>query len=218
MKQFKPLFLLLFTLLLYFNSQSHDTSITQIATNNFILLSPDQKSFTGAGWDTLIQQIQQADFVLIGEDHFTNEIPAFFKAITAKVKFDNFFCDIDPYSAKIIQNKIATLPEEQLSKNIAKYGNTFSFYALDPEFQLMPQLVKSNATIYGLNQILLIAERLVCSELKQTTKNAQARKIYDTIESNSKNYFDNFLKDPNKPFYFLTGDFEKNLTALTSFL
>lgn len=214
MKQSKPLYLLLLAVLLYFNSHSQDTLITQIAKNNFTLLSPEQSSFTGAGWDTLLQQIKQSDFVLIGEDHFTNEIPAFFKAITTKVKFDNFFCEIDPYSAKIIQNKIASLPKEKLSKYVAQYGNTFSFYALDPEFQLMTQLVKSNTAIYGLDQILLIADRLVCSELKHTTKNAQASKIYDSIEINSKIYFDNFLKDPNKPFYFLTHDFEKNLAAL----
>ncbi|MEO5943499.1 MAG: hypothetical protein ABIP30_03620, partial [Ferruginibacter sp.] len=202
MKQSKPLYLLLLSVLFYFNSHSQDTLITQIAKNNFILLSPAQKSFTGAGWDTLIQQIKRSDFVLIGEDHFTNEIPAFFKAITAKVKFDNFFTEIDPYSAKIIQDKITTLPEDKLAQYVARYGNTFSFFALDPEFQLMKQLVKAKTNIYGLDQILLVADRLVCSELKKETKNAQARKIYDTIENNSKIYFDNFLKDPNKPFYF----------------
>jgi len=214
MKQSKPLYLLLIAVLIYFNSHSQDTLITQIAKNNLTLLSPEKKSFTGAGWDTLLQQIKQSDFVLIGEDHFTNEIPAFFKAITAKVKFDNFFCEIDPYSSKIIQNKIDSLPGEKLAKYVAGYGNTFSFYALDPEFQLMKQLVKSKTTIYGLDQILLVADGLLCSELKQLTHNARARKIYDSIEINSKIYFDNFLKDPNKPFYFLTDYFEKNLEAL----
>ncbi|MEO6639159.1 MAG: hypothetical protein ABIN25_12855 [Ginsengibacter sp.] len=114
--------------------------------------------------------------MLIGEDHFTNEIPAFFKTVTAEVKFDNFFCEIDPYSAKIIRDKIAILPEEKLDKYIASYGTTFSFFALDPEFQLMKQLVKSITNVFGLDQILLVADRLICSELKQLTHNAQARK------------------------------------------
>lgn len=212
----KPICCLLLCVLFYFNSHSQDTLIiiTQIAKDNFTILSPEEKSFTGPGWDTLLYQIQKSDFVLIGEDHFTNEIPAFFKAITADVKFDNFFCEIDPYSAKIIQDKIATLPEEKLNKYIASYGNTFSFYALDPEFQLMKQLVESKTTVYGLDQILLVADRLVCSELKQVTHNAQAKKIHETIESNSKIYFDNFLKNPDKPFYFLTDNFEQNIKRL----
>ncbi|MDQ6762006.1 MAG: hypothetical protein M3015_05175, partial [Bacteroidota bacterium] len=79
----KFIHLFLLSLLFYLNSHSPDTLFTQIAKNNFTLLSPERNSFTGAGWDTLIYQIQKSDFVLIGEDHFTNEIPAFFKAITA---------------------------------------------------------------------------------------------------------------------------------------
>lgn len=214
LKKLTSTYLLIIAILLSLNCHSQDTLITQIAKNNFTLLSPDKMSFRGAGWDTLLHQIQKADFVLIGEDHFTNEIPAFFKAITAQVKFDNFFCEIDPWSAEIIRDKIAVLPAGKLDNYLASYGNTFSFYSLDPEFQLMKQLVKSKTKIYGLDQILLVADRLLCSELKKITKNAAARKIYDTIETNSKVYFDNFLKDPSKPFYFLTDNFEKNLRSL----
>lgn len=214
MKKLKPTYLLIIAALLSLNSHSQDTLITAIAKNNFTVLSPDKMSFRGAGWDTLLHQIKKADFVLIGEDHFTNEIPAFFKAITGQIKFDNFFCEIDPYSAKIIQDKIAVLPAEKLNNYVAMYGNTFSFYSLDPEFQLMKQLVKSKTNIYGLDQVLLVADRLLCSELKKITRNAAARKIYETIETNSKVYFDNFLKDPTKPFYFLTENFEQNLKSL----
>ncbi len=139
MKPLKPVHCLLLCFFLYFNSQSQDTLFTQIAKSNVTLLSPNKESFTGAGWDTLIHHIQQADFVLIGEDHFTNEIPAFFKAITSEVKFDNFFCEIDPYSAKIIRDKITILSEKKLDSYVARYGDAFSFYALEPEFQLMKQ-------------------------------------------------------------------------------
>src|SRR6185437_667784 len=206
----------LLCLLLSFGSHGQDSLLSQIAKNHFTLFSPGKTSFTGAGWDTLLNRIQKSDFVLIGEDHFTNEIPAFFKAIASEVKFDNFFCEIDPYSSKIIQEKIATLTEEKLGKYVASYGNAFSFYALDPEFRLMKQLVESKTNIYGLDQILLVADRLICNELKEKTLNAQARKIYETIQSNSEIYFDDFLKNPEKPFYFLTDNFEQNLKSLDS--
>jgi hypothetical protein len=60
--------------------------------------------------------IQKSDFVFIGEDHFTNEIPLFTSAIATKVEFDNFFIETDPYSAKIIESKIKTLGDLNFKK------------------------------------------------------------------------------------------------------
>jgi hypothetical protein len=193
---------------------AQDSLITQIVKKNLTTFSIDKKTFTGNGWDTLIKQIQKSDFVLIGEDHFTNEIPFFFSAVTNKVKFDNFFCEIDPYSAKIIESKIQNLSKIQLRKYVNDFGNVFSFYALEPEFQLLEQLVKSKTNIYGLDQILLVADRLICNELKQKTKNDKAKKIYEKIEEKSKTYFADFLKEQNKPFYMLTDEFEKEIASL----
>ena len=127
---------------------SQDSLITKIVKKDLTTFSVDTKTFTGKGWDTLYIKIQKSDFVLIGEDHFTNEIPFFFSAITKKVKFDNFFCEIDPYSAKILESKIQNLSEIQLRKYINDFGNVFSFYGLEPEFQLLEQLVKSKTNIY----------------------------------------------------------------------
>lgn len=193
---------------------SQDSLITKIVKKDLTTFSIDKKTFTGNGWDILINQIQKSDFVLIGEDHFTNEIPFFFLAVTTKVKFDNFFCEIDPYSAKIMESNIQNLPEIQLRKYVNDFGNVFSFYALDTEFQLLEQLVKSKINIYGLDQILLVADRLICNELKQKTKNDKAKKIYEKIEERSKIYFADFLNDQNKPFYMLTDEFEKEIAAL----
>ncbi len=197
-------------------SFSQDSLVAKIVKKDLTLFSADKKTFTGNGWDKLIEQIQKSDFVLIGEDHFTNEIPFFFSAVTTKVQFDNFFCEIDPYSAKIIENKIKNLSEIQLKKYEEDFGNVFSFFALEPEFQLLKQLVKSKTSIYGTDQILLVADRLICNELKQKTKNDKAKKIYENIEMNSKEHFAEFLKDQNKPFYLFTDNFEKQITELQS--
>ncbi|MFA6651668.1 MAG: hypothetical protein WC128_04825 [Bacteroidales bacterium] len=193
---------------------AQDSLITQIAKKNLTTFSIENNSFTGNGWDTLITQIKKSDFVLIGEDHLTNEIPFFYSAVVNEVKFDNFFCEIDPYSAKIIESKIKNPDELQLKEYIKEFGDTFSFYAFEPEFQLLKQLVRSNTTIYGTDQIILIADRLICNKLKQITHNNKAKKIYENIEEKSKIYFSEFLKDPNKNFYFFTDEFEKQLTDL----
>lgn len=214
----KQLFLVLCTLLSLFctcRSFAQDSVVTKLAKANVSSFSPEGNSFSGLGWTKIMEQVNVSNDILIGEDHFTNEIPYFTSALASQVKFDNFFCEIDPFTAGILQQKIKNLSQVELQKYVNRYGNTFSFYAFTPEFALLKQLTKSNTQIHGTDQILLVGDRVICSELQKITKNKKAKDIYATIENNSKIYFDNFLKDQSKPFYLLTEAFEKNIEDLS---
>lgn len=194
--------------------QSQQSSFELAAKKELGSFSIRGNSFTGKGWDSLLTKIRKSDFVLIGEDHFTNEIPFFFSAILRDVHFDNFFAEIDPYSAKIITSKIRDLSASGLKKYVQDWGNVFSFFALEPEFRVLHQLVAAKTNVSGLDQILLVADRLLCNDLKLKTKNSAAKIIYTRIEQQSEQYFANFLRDPNKPFYMLTEGFDKNIQDL----
>jgi hypothetical protein len=193
---------------------AQDSLIAKIVNQSQSTFSFKTNTFRGIGWDTLVSQIQKSDFVFIGEDHFTNEIPLFTSAIATKVEFDNFFIETDPYSAKIIESKIKTLGDLNFKKYQDEFEEVFSFYGLEPESQLFKQLVKSNTVIYGTDQILMNADRLICNDLKNKTKNKKAKKIYEDIEAKSKVHFADFLKDPSKPMYLMTEEFEKQLQEL----
>ncbi|KOP39845.1 hypothetical protein DBB36_18750 [Flavobacterium sp. WLB] len=195
-------------------SFSQDSLVTNYVKKNAMTFVVNETAFIGNGWDNLINEIQKSDYVLLAEDHFTNEIPFFTSAITNKVKFDNFFCEIDPYSAEIITSKIKILSNAQLEKYVDDFGNVFSFFAMEPEFRLLKKLVKANTSVYGIDQVLMNADRLIFSELKLKTKNEKARKIYEDIELKSKTYFADFLKNPSKPMYLMTDDFEKQIAEL----
>ncbi len=194
---------------------AQDSLVTAIAKTNVSSFTQTSSGFTGAGWDKIITRANKSNDVMVGEDHFTNEIPFFVSKLAAQVKFDNFFCEIDPFTAKLFQSKIKTLSVEALKKYTATYGNTFSFYAFEPEFNLLQQLVKSNVQIYGTEQILLVADRLLCSELLKTTKNPRAKELYQLISDQSKKHFDNFLKDQHNPFYMYTPEYDKNIEELS---
>jgi hypothetical protein len=195
-----------------------DSLISKIAAKNMTTFSFEKNIFMGNGWDTLVNRIKASDFVLIGEAHFSNEIPLFVKSITDKVRFDNFFCEVDPYSAKIIESKIKDLSETQLKKYADELGSCFSFFALEPEFNLLKKLVKSKTNIYGLDQIMAFADRLICHELKLKTKNKRAKQIYDDIEMKSKKGLLSYIKDPSDTMlvYLLTDEFQKYITELKS--
>jgi len=208
--------LFLAILLLFFTSQlfAQDSLITSLAKKNLSTFTKAKGIFEGPGWELIVKKLAESNDVLIGEDHFTNEIPYFTAAIAALIKFENFFCEIDPFTATILQQKIKTLSPIALQDYVNTYGNTFSFYSYLPEFALLKQLNQSNTKIFGTDQILLVGDRVICSELQKTTKNLAAKKIYQLIAANSELYFNRFLKDQSKPFYLLTDDFANKIDQL----
>ena len=210
---------LLLSAILFFATTSitfaQDSLLTSLARNNVTTFTKNAGTFSGAGWEKILKQATASNDVLIGEDHFTNEIPYFTSAIASRIKFENFFCEIDPFTAEILQGKIKSLSQVELQRYADTYGNAFSFYAFAPEFELLKQLSKSNTTIRGTDQILLIGDRIICNELQQTTRNKEAKQLYKLIADSSKLYFDKFLKDQHKPFYLLTDDFAKNIDRLS---
>ncbi|RZK37791.1 MAG: hypothetical protein EOO90_24280 [Pedobacter sp.] len=210
-KLFSSLILLLFTTQLF----AQDSLITSLSKKNLTTFNKSNGSFSGAGWENIIKKIKASNDVLIGEDHFTNEIPYFTSAIASTAHFDNFFCEIDPFAANILQQKIKTLSPTALQDYVNTYGNAFSFYSYTAELDLLKQFSKSNTKIFGTDQILIVGDRVICSELQKTTKNPIAKKIYQAIAANSKIYFDRFLKDQSQTFYLLSDDFAKKIDTLS---
>ncbi len=195
---------------------AQDSLITALAKNNQTSFVKEANHFKGSGWDKILDQAKKSSNVMVGEEHFTNEVPFFVSKIAEQIKFDNFFCEIDPFTAHIFEQKVKTLSADALKKYTADYGNTFSFYAFESEFDLLKQLIKNNTNIRGTDQILLVADRLICNELMQTTKNKRAKAIYEVIRDQSKSHFAAFLKDQKNPFYLYTDDFEKKITELST--
>jgi hypothetical protein len=114
----------------------------------------DSLNFYGEGWEFIRHRVLESSNVLIGEDHFTNEIPAFTKAIVKIEKFDHFIIEEDPYSTEIIENSILEFTEEKQKQFYEAYKDFFSFYALTPEFNLLEYVVNSGTNVMGTDQIV----------------------------------------------------------------
>ncbi|TPN85242.1 hypothetical protein [Aquimarina algicola] len=205
----------LFTLILMLSDIYAQSTLPEIIKNNTSTFYYQDHNFSGKGWEEMITQIKEHNSVLIGEDHFFNEIPLFVSKITSEIKFDNFFCELDPYTAKIIEQKINHLPEEQSSQYLKEFSNTFSFYALSTEFNLLKNLVLEKTNIIGTDQIALTADRLMASKLLEITKNNGAKQIYSDIMKNSEKHYDLFTNGKGNP-YFFTDEFEQNLEKLSN--
>jgi hypothetical protein len=197
------------------NVFGQDSLLTNLARQNVSYFHPEQGKFSGAAWDTLCKYAKLSPNVLIGEDHFFNEIPLFVSELTKQAPFDNFFCEIDPFSANLIE-RILKDPKKPDHQEIVEQcrNTTFSFFALKPEYKLLQDLAEANVNIEGMEQIIMSGDRLVCKYLAKQTQNKQARTLYQTIESRSSSAFAAFLKNPSAPMYMLTPEFEQDIEAL----
>lgn len=182
----KILFLLVTLFIANFNHAQNIVLDSLAEKNGFAFQLDKNISFQGKGWDVLMNEIKQSNSVLLGETHFTNEIPYFTNALTNEVKFDNFFLEVDPYSVDIIETKIKSLSDEQLNSFVKKYSTNFSFLEYEPEFDLFKNLVKRNTKIFGVEQISVFADQMIISRLKETSKNKKAIEIYEQMLQNSK--------------------------------
>jgi len=183
----KKLTLLFLTLFITNFNYAQNRVLDSLVQKNGFAFQPDKNiSFQGKGWNVLLDEIKQSNSVLLGETHFTNEIPYFTNAVINDVKFDNYFLEVDPYSVDIIETKIKSLPDEQLNSFVKEYSTNFSFLEYEPEFDLFKDLVKRNTKIYGAEQISIFADQMIISRLKETSKNKKAVEIYDQMLQNSK--------------------------------
>lgn len=183
----KKLTILLLTLFITnFNYAQNLLLDSLVQKNGFPFEIDKNTSFQGKGWDVLLNEIKQSNSVLLGETHFTNEIPYFTNAIINEVKFDNYFIEVDPYAVDIIEKKVKSLSPEQLDLFVKKYSTNFSFLEYEPEFDLFKNLVRQKTKIYGAEQISVFADQMIISNLKETSKNKKVIEIYDQMLQNSK--------------------------------
>jgi len=199
----KLTFLIFTSFVTQFNYAQNRVLDSLVQKNGFSFQSDKAISFQGKGWNVLLDEIKQSNSVLLGETHFTNEIPYFTNAVINAVQFDNYFLEVDPYTVDIIETKVKSLPAEQLNAFVKEYSSNFSFLEYEPEFDLFKDLVKRNTKIYGVEQISIFADQMILSSLKGTSKNKKAIEIYEQMLQHSKQIAS---KEGLEKFYILSED------------
>ncbi len=205
----------LFAFTLSLTTFSQDSIFSRMAIENLKLFSPQPEGFVGDGWDYIKNKVEISQNILVGEDHFSNEIPLFIKAISDITKFDNFYIEVDPYTTKLLEGSFK-LPEEEQKSFLSKYKNILSFYSLKPEYDLLEHIMNSGTNLLGSDQIVMFDDQLIFEDVLKRTKNPQAIPIYKTIIEQSKLFYEDFLKNTHNPMtmYFMSSDFLMQLDKL----
>lgn len=205
--------LLILTLFIASFSYAQITLMDSIIQKNYSTFKKNNNNtFEGKGWNTLQDEIIKNNSVLLGESHFTNEVPYFTNAIVNNIKFDNYILEIDPYTTNTITKKIKSLSPTELDKFRDESGSALSFLKGETEFDLFKNIVDQNINIYGAEQISLFSDQLLFSELIKQSKNTKAKEIYKQMIANSAAYD----TKNNSTFYLFSDDFVEKMNALST--
>jgi DNA-binding MarR family transcriptional regulator len=200
--------------------QADDSAFAELARQHQYSMSEEDGVFSGPGWGLISERVARAQQVLIGEDHFTSEIPRFSGAIAGIGTFDHFYIEVDPFSTRIIERSIREMDAAQRLEFRRAYGDLYSFYALEPEYTLLEQLVEGGAGLLGSDQVVMFDDRLIFQDWIARTGNEQARQIYRHITQQSRERFERLLENPEEPdfssLYFMTPEFTGDLERLSA--
>lgn len=170
--------------------------------------------FSGKGWDYLFEKAKRTNYVLVGEDHFTSEIPLFTQSFAERWKPDNFVCEVDPWMMRILAHKISTLSPTQLDHWVSSNYLGFSFFSKKNEFGLMTNLLKEKVRVFGIEQVGLMSTSIIYQHLIEKGSQ-QNRDIYEVLRDSSTAINSRSFADLSKPFFMINPFFGETMGKLT---
>ena len=172
--------------------------------------------FIGKPWDQLVERASKANYVLIGEDHFINEVPLFTQALVNSISIDNYICEIDQWMLNIFKDKISSLTTLQLDKWISENYNGFSFFQKKNEFELLHSLVDKKTNLIGTEQVGLMATTIIFQYLFETGS-PQNKALYKVMRDSSEAANNRFFADHSKKYFLATPFFRESINQLSRF-
>ncbi len=173
-------------------SQS-DTSITQalLAARQPLVLTAS--GFSGSGAATLRAAVQPARYVLLGEAHFTREIPNLAAALCDLVKPDAYAVEVGPYAARYVDG-LLTVPAADriraMQEYLHRYPESTAFLNSRPENDLAAHCVGSTkgsrVALWGLDQEFIGSAGSLLALMEATKPGPQAREAIAVAKAEEK--------------------------------
>lgn len=190
-------------------SQS-ETSFTQalLAARQPLVLSSSELSGSGAA--TLRAAVQPARYVLLGEDHFTREIPNLAAALCDMVKPDVYAVEVGPYAARYVSGLLKMPAADRIrdmKEYLHRYPESMAFLNSRPENDLAAHCIGSNQSsrveLWGLDQEFLGSAGSLLASMEATKPGPQAQEAIALAQAEEKaseararaseNYLDLFI-------------------------
>ncbi|MGA7415634.1 MAG: hypothetical protein WBW33_34495 [Bryobacteraceae bacterium] len=158
-----------------------DKLVDSLTKNRTQLVLKDGK-FAGTAAPLLEKALAESQFVLIGEEHGTQQVPAFASAVcnvVGPLGFHTMAVEAGPRAAAAIQPWIGGAnSREQLAQFEKKFPDTIAFFNLQPELELLSHCaaVAQGGTfqVWGLDQEFMGSSGYLLSRILETHPGKQA--------------------------------------------
>ncbi|MDO7888234.1 hypothetical protein [Hymenobacter cheonanensis] len=167
------IFLLLTSHLGVHQAAAQDTTLVRLARRYQYSLQANGTQYSGLGWEKIRADVQKSQFVLLGEDHGTVQIPQFATAVARELKPALYAPEVDPYVAATL-TQLAAQPK-QARAYLQQYPGALCFGSLAEEFDLVCVLRTQQTRVMGLDQIFIINAAPFYQQLAAQAKGAAAR-------------------------------------------
>ncbi len=155
---------------------------------------------SGSAWTGLLKKIQDADALIIGEDHGFHEIASLVEAMTptlAEYGYRHFVIEVDPVTAKLVEKMIATSDTKAVEQHLKNYPYSLPFFTQREEYAIAQSFYKRltgehSDVIWGLDQIFLFQAGFVLEELASQAKEPRVlRQLAERTKKMDSDYFAN---------------------------
>jgi len=147
----QPLLLSLLAGLLAHPAHGQDSTLTRLIRQHQYAFEWQQGHFAGPGWAQLTREVQQSQFVLLGEMHGTTQIPQLGAALAQVLKPRVFVAEISPYEAQDLAELVAQPGPP--TAFLRQHPFALSFYSWAAEFELARQLAAQGVQLLGIDQV-----------------------------------------------------------------
>jgi hypothetical protein len=142
----------------------------------------NSSGFTGAGAAILMQALDEAQFVAIGEDHQTQEIPRFTAAVCSEMAphgLNALALETSPLAARFVENTIGKDDRSDQMKALQRrFPESIAFLSVLEENNLVEQCAEaaraSNFHLWGLDQEFIGSAGWIIQSMIETSPGPQA--------------------------------------------
>ncbi len=128
-----------------------DTLFARLLNQYSYPMALTDQQFSGIGWTKLQAAIKASQFVLIGEDHGTTQIPVLTAAVADVLNPKQYVAEIDSYTAQVL-SELVKKPGLPIAHQ-RRYFQGLSFYSWREEYQLLQELEAKKIQLVGIEQI-----------------------------------------------------------------
>lgn len=169
-------FLLLLPVLLALSplpAQAQDTTLVRLLRTNAYPLTAKGAQLSGPGWNQLQASIAKSQFVLVGEQHGTAEVPQFTQAVAQVQQPVAFITEIDRYQARSLT---ALTAQPGFPTAYCKATPmALSFFSWTAEYELARQLRAQHTRLIGIDQVSFLGVGRFYQELAGQVRIPPAR-------------------------------------------